>query len=208
MPNEKITHVEVQWSTDPVTRWQRINIEDWPLLADKGEPPIDRRPVYDGDRIIDFTGTEVVIDETPGWLYRICLHGVTLSGDHIAVESFATHVKITKWNNDPNEPETLSPNAMVHRFYPEIVERIIHLDDRRTMRFKGLKHELDIYVSSKDIALTEAPHCTGSQANVLDYATFVEPSGSITRHGIWITNDLLDAHNLYKPSRWENWLAT
>ena len=211
MPNEQIINMEIQWTTDPATRWQQIRIEDWPRVADRGEPPIDREPILDGDgRVIGFTGTEVVIDETPGWIYRVDLQGFIFSGDHISVESFASHVEITKWNNDPNEPIifTEPSNATIHRFYPEIIERTFRIDDRRTMKLKGFKHEIDIYVTSGNISSVDAPYCTGGQANVFDYATFIEPSGNITRHGIWITNDLLDIHNIYKASRWENWLAT
>lgn len=209
MSNERLAHMEVQWTTDPAIGWQQVNIEDWSLLADKGEPPLDRTPVYDAEhkRIIGFTGTEVTIDETEGWIYQICLHGITMSGDHIAVESFADHVKITVWNDDPGDPETLFPNAMVRRFYNDVVELVHHIDSQRTMRFKGLKHELDIYVPADQIARIERPLCTGGLANIYDYARLVIPPDSITRHGIWITNDLLDQHKIYKPSSWESWLG-
>ncbi len=209
MPNERLAHMEVQWTTNPAVDLQQIRIEDWPSIANKGEPAPDRTPIYDDkhERIIDFSGTEVTIDTTEGWIYQICLHGIIMSGDHIGVESFADHIKITVWNDDPGDPETLFPNAMVRRFYNDIVEVVHRIDSQRTMRFKGLKHELDIYVPADQIARIERPLCTGGLANVFDYATLITPPSNVTRHGIWITNDLLDQHKIYKPSGWESWLG-
>ena len=211
MPNEQIIDMEIQWTTDLAMKWEKIRVEDWSRLADKGEPPVDREPIFDSDnRVVGFTGTEVTIDETPGWICQVGLQGFTFSGDHISVESFASYVQITKWNNDPNEAVILREpsNATVHRFYPEIIERTFRLDDRRTMQLKGFKHEIDIYVASGNMISVDAPYCTGGQANVFDYATFIEPSGNITRHGIWVTDDLLETHHIHKSSRWENWIAT
>ncbi len=209
MSNERLRHMEVQWTTDPAMEVQRIRIEDWPLIADKGEPSSDRIHVYNAEhkRIIGFTGTEATIDETEGWIYEICLHGIRMSGDHLAVESFVDHIRITVWNDDPNDPETLFPNAMVRRFYNDVIEIEHRIDSQRTMRLKGLGHELDIYVPADQMARIERPLCTGGLANIFDYARLITPPSSITRHGIWITNDLLDQHKIYKPSSWESWIG-
>ena len=201
--------MEVQWTTDPAIGLQRVRIEDWPRIANKGEPAPDRTPIYDREhkRIIGFSGTEATIDKTEGWIYQICLHGIIMSGDHLAVEPLADHIKITIWNDDLNDPETLFPNAMVRRFYNDIAEAVHRVDSRTTMKLKGLKHELDIYVPANQIARIKRPLCSGGLANVFDYARLIKPSDDITRHGIWITNDLLDQHKIYRPSGWESWIG-
>jgi hypothetical protein len=201
--------MEVQWTTDPARGLQRIKIEDWPNIPNKGEPPFDRTHVYDNERkrIVGFTGRNVIIDETEGWIYQICLHGITMSGDHIAVESFDDHVRIIQWDDDLNDPETLFPSARIRRFYNYIVETTCQIENKGTVKFKGFKHEMDIYVPVDQIEIIERPFCTGGFGNVLDYATFVKPSNDITRHGIWMTNNLLDQHKMHRPSSWESWLG-
>ena len=85
--------VLVQHTRLTPTDWVEIDSTAWGSLPFKDVPP----PGFPRD--------DSVIDEVDGWIFNVSVQGVEFGGgDHYAVEEIgAGGIKITKWNDDPDD---------------------------------------------------------------------------------------------------------
>lgn len=203
----------VQWTTNPAKDWVEMDSADWKSIPFKKEPPADRQPIFRdtsglGSPVIGFSRPELVINKDPGWVCGVCVQGMVMDGDHIAIVEVEDGIEVSCWNDDLADPGSKLPNATVRRFYPELVDKTFQFSSGGRMRLKGFKNELDLYMSSEKIDKFDAPWTTSGQAKVFPYEDFVVPDADVTRHGIWMTNDLLDKHLGFTPSGWRHWIGT
>ncbi len=203
----------VQWSTNPANDWVEIDSSDWASIPKKDVPPVDRQPVFRdesglGSPVVGFFGPEFVINEVPGWICRVCVHGMVMDGDHISIVELEDGIEVACWNDDLADPGSGLPDASVRRFYSDLVDKTFQISSISRMRLQGFRNELDLYIPREKINGFDAPWTTGGQAKVLSYDDFVVPDEYVTRHGVWITNDLLDKHLGFTPSGWRHWVGT
>jgi hypothetical protein len=171
----------VQWSTKHPRGWIEVDSKVWAALAKKPVP----------------VGGETIDDE-PGWLSNVCVQGqCTGSADHVAVEHLGDSVRVTSWNDDPEDYKPGQYFARVTTFHPlkpdAALGGAVNTDIETVFyggsdKFKELK--------ARDFA----------DAEVRPWSEFTPPPEAITRHGIWVTDKLADAHRkLAVPPSWRTW---
>jgi hypothetical protein len=217
-------NIYIQWTTDPASGWIKIDSKDWALLPQKLEPVFDRTPVYDRPepirpqvlaatgiscrvpttivepRIIGFTGTREIIDNQPGWIYRLCVQGMVFSKDHIAVIDHENYVEVVEWNDDSGDSSSSEFCAEEWDLYPKIVDRT-YRDGRSAYRFQGFLQVRRRYGNFKDEDFT-----SGGLTTNAPYSSFVPPTHDLVRHSIWLPQDLCDQLDNYDPPTWHEWI--
>lgn len=181
----------VQWAT-LTPSYVQVASADWLTLPKKREPD----------------GTEV-IDETPGWINAIIVHGLEFSGyDHYAVEDQPDgSVKVTVWNDDPADwPD--NKFAQEWLFYPLI------RDARIGLRWNTLQYCTRYAEAAADANAWRAANAVtnnGDPVTIRRWNQFAPPAEALARHGIWLTDTLYNQHRdviNQAPSRvtsWRSW---
>ncbi|MHA2341930.1 MAG: hypothetical protein ACXADW_08625 [Candidatus Hodarchaeales archaeon] len=158
----------VQWAQSQPEDWVEIDSSEWVSLPKKAEPK----------------GNEI-IDNTPGWVQQINVQGVTFFGDHIAVEDIASSgIRVYVWNDDQQDWGPHRKHAFIWEFYP------LAPDPNFGQAYNTRQYKT--YYLGKDIV--DKLGDPKEQTVILPWSDFVEPSESITRHGIWLSDLLNDQH--------------
>lgn len=196
--------VLVQWATNPPSNWVEVDSADFANLPKKPEPPEDRKPTCDSDgKVTAFEGGDVVIDDQPGWIHRICVQGISFLGDHIAVVDQGSYIEVIVWNDDPDDRKKQEFCADVWRLYPDIIDQI-YQEGNESYRFKGFLQERSLFLGS---ALTKPNDMTsGGRTKVKAYQKFIAPDVLVVRHGIWLLDSLATELNKVPIPSWKEWL--
>ena len=197
--------VFVQHATDPAEAFTEIDSRDFGDVADRGEPPSDRTPVFRDkkeDEVIDFTGTEVTIDATKGFVFSVCIQGMTFAGDHLAVEHLAGSVRVFQWNDDPKDWTEDERQAQMWEFFPMGAKGI---PDQRKTWYVSDATRADLEKKGILPQSTVDPDRKLRKVIVLPYSDFVAPDASITRHGIWVTDAVFRALHAKAAPEWKTW---
>jgi hypothetical protein len=184
--------VLVQWSQENPLNWQEIDALDWRDLPSKPTP----------------LGGEPITNER-GWIHHISCQGHTLGGfDHYAVERVVNHrgsgIKITCWTDDPEDiadpsyGPTRGRHAKVVHFYPLKADPTnggaINTDQSVEFYAEG-----EYYRKLMDTEFADP-------TKIHPWASFPEPDWRMTKHGIWVPDDLHDLHEASVSSRpWMEW---
>ena len=190
--------VLVQWATNPPGGWQEVDSRDWPNLAKKSLPPLSRSPIFDSDdpqtrRVIGFTGKTLVIDSLPGWVEKFCIQGMGFSGDNLAVVQHEGFVEAIVWNDDPGDWDPGMFVAYVWRFHPA--------KETKTHQ------ELVVYAGKKHPVNSSGLMTGGRKVVILNFQYFTPPAEKYIRHGIWMLEDLANAHRATMAPSWRIWIG-
>ncbi len=191
----------VQWSLLTPADWVSIDLRStgtaaraWSNLATKPVP-----------------GDASAIDNVPGWVFSVNVHGVDLYGfDHVALEPMATNnIRAYCWTDDTADPSFTYRWGEVWEFRSGSVDRTLPVAGG-TIRHRGPDQRKTIYAEDvTDMARFAPGECGGMAVQVLPWAQFPVPAASITRHGIWVKDSALWQRHFdvrRKPS-WREWVA-
>jgi hypothetical protein len=171
----------VQWATEHPRGWVELDSSEWAALA--------KKPVPVG-------GEE--IDDAPGWLSNVCVQGMCSgSVDHVAVEHLDNGVRVTLWKDDPEDYEPSEFFARVLTFHP------LKPDSRLG---GAINTDIESVMYAGADRLKELEAVDFADTEVKPWSEFVPPPEAITRHGIWLTDELAAAHRpLAVPPSWREW---
>lgn len=169
--------VLVQWTRSDPDDWQEIDAADWPHLPGRSVPAEGQ---LGGD------------DDLPGWVHRLNVQGIQFIGDHYAVEHLGPdRCRVTAWFDDPDSYPPDQWQAIQVTFNPP----------RRDPQLGGA------WNTDQDIVVFAAPgsHWWAmaglSEHRVRPWVEFHPPALSVTRHGIWVTDELNAAHEARLSAR-------
>lgn len=135
------------------------------------------------------------IDDNPGWVYRLNIGGQEFNAfDHYAVAPLASGgIQVTVWNDDPDDFPVGMRHAQVWTIGPHT----------RSNTFVLLTYYTE---PAYRRLLPAAMQTTGGPVTFLPYADFVPPAEAITRHGIWVPDELAVQHDVRKARHgWREW---
>lgn len=148
-----------------MTAWEEVT--DWAATPQKPEPALDRTPIFD-DRgfVTGFTGPESVIDDEPGWVNRIIVDGIGVSGhDHVAIDGS----DFWYWKDDPGDYQS---------------------EQFRAYRWRlGGEPKVTVYVADQ---FEQVERDRWDSANVFPFAAFERPRPESIRHCIWALQDVAE----------------
>ena len=155
--------------------WRQIEPLEWGLLP--------KRPV-------PATGELGGQNNQDGWVSELNVQGVHFNGfDHYAVEAVfigaEEGVKVTAWNDDPDDWPVGERQARVWTFLP--------LAPDPTLGFAiNTRQSQLVYAEGERFTQLEAN--VPQNTSVRPWAEFVPPAESITRHGVWLTDEKFAEH--------------
>lgn len=153
------------------------------------------------------TGGET-IDDNPGWICGLNIQGVWIGGfDHYAGEpiddpTYGWGIRIYMWNDDPTDWPVGTRNARIWEFYDPA-------SDPRLDGVTNTRQFLKVYDERpEEIARYQNVETSGGPVEVHPYSDFVVPTTTITRHGIWMSDQLWNEHrNVRSNHGWREWIA-
>lgn len=181
--------VLVQWARKNPKGWEELDAKDWRHLP--------KRP-------IPAHGEKGAQDDAPGHLRNVNVQGLTCEGyDHISVEPIIIGndegVKLTTWNDDPDDYPIGERNAIVWTILPLAPDP--HLGMAINTRQSCVRYcEGERYQR----LVADKPQNT----TVRPWSEFVTPAEESTRHGIWLDDSKLVEHVDKAPQHewgWMNW---
>jgi len=172
--------VLVQWTQVNPRDWVVVESTDWGRTKKRPVPPASRgRPTNDND-----------IGEAEGWVYDLMVQGISFGGaDHYAVQDLldgSGGIRVTVWNDDPDDFPLGERFAEVWTLYPLV-------SDPRMGGAINTRQFRVVYAQAN--AFTRWASYPKQNTEVRPWSEFVPPPAALTRHGIWITNDLARRHD-------------
>lgn len=171
-------------------QWTKANPEDW-VQFDLRDTPQTRRAWERLASKPEPQGGEI-IDDNPGWIFDVNIQGIHFGGsDHYAVELVTVPefgLRIYTWNDDPVDYPIGTRTATIWTlFEPAFDQSVGQVNTRQIREF--FADDLVIFPDARP------------------YSEFVIPPVSITRHGIWVTQELLDQHLSVRGHHgWREWI--
>lgn len=175
-----------QWALKDPQDWQQIDAKDFATLPKK---PI---PIQLGGQ-----------NNQLGWLADLMVQGVRFNGyDHIAVEKVIIQneeaVKVTCWNDDPQDYPIGQRQARVWTFLPLVPDAKLG-GAINTRQSQIIYAEGERYVK----LISNPPENT----TIKLWFEFVPPPDSITRHGVWLTDQKWQEHlDTRIEWSWRHWV--
>ncbi len=170
------------------TGWQTIDARDWALL------PKLPTPVGLGGQ-----------NNIPGLVRNVSVQGITCEGyDHVAIEPITIGneegVKLTVWNDDPDDFLVGERNAVVWTILP------LGPDPKLGMAINTRQSCVRYCEGARfdRFLLTHPPQNT----TIRPWTEFIVPSESVTRHGVWLDNAKHQEHIVLAPQAeygWRHW---
>ena len=154
-------HLYIQHALAHPTDWQRIEAGEWKNLPAK--------PAPDGSEIID---------DTPGWVHAVNVQGVIFQRDHIAVQPYRGGIRVTAWNDDPEDWSDDDMDAVVWTF-----DRPAH--DPNIGTVNTVQH-LTVYAQGANAERWAQQSTTGGPVIVKPRSDFRLPPVNLIRHGVWL----------------------
>lgn len=173
-------------------QWTKANPEDW-VTFDLRDTPQLRRGWERLAKKAEPVGGET-IDNTDGWIFDINIQGIQFGGsDHYAADfgtdpTLGFFLRVTTWNDDPVDWPIGTRIATEWTLYEPAFDPIVgQINTRQVRRFWADD-------------LVRWP-------TALPYSEFVPPAESITRHGIWVSDQLRDQHiSIRGRHGWREWI--
>ncbi len=174
--------INVQWSKlDPDDR-KEMDSDDW------GDTP--SKPVPTGDE---------ELDNDEGWPCVVDCQGIKSAGDHIAVENLEDDgVKIITWNDDDDDYPEGDKYAIEWTMLPLAPnpDKGDAIDTRQSRVIYAQTNVYDYYDAMMPIENT----------TLKTWADFILPDAEITRHGIWMSDELFNDHKDKQSHKgWRNY---
>lgn len=173
--------IYVQWSLDTPETWREYDSSEWALLPAKPIP----------------TGGEI-IDAGLGWITSISVQGINFTGDHFAVEDHVDFLDVFAWWDDPDDYPPEWQGGHRYRFYPPTVK-----ENRWAEKYWDTNIEHELYGGTLMYDQWNRP-IEGSVTKRI--GEFIPPPINLIRHGIWLPDDLYEAHSaLQGPVGWHQY---
>lgn len=175
--------VLVQWAHSRPRDWVEIDSSHWASFAKKRLP----------------RGSDT-IDDVDGWINSINIQGVIYACfDHYAVEDIGDgSVRVTVWNDDPEDFAPGELYARVTFFWP--------LQPDPSFGGAYNTRQQQVIYAQPGALTTLFPYGVPEGIEVRPWEEFRRPSEIITRHGVWLPDDLFSAHDKTKSLRgWREW---
>ncbi len=143
-------------------------------------------------------GTDV-FDNSRGWIVCVNVQGVPFEHwDHYAIEHVdAETIVVTVWNDDPEDH--------LEDFHADVWTLKTPAPDVRIGGRMNTRQSIVAYAENWDRRL-RALHrqkCSASSP----WKDFVPPPASITRHGIWMPDQIMaETKAIRRRTRWEEWI--
>ena len=181
-------NIFIQWETDPKTKPDQIDSDDWNMLPKKHDP----------------TGTIPIIDGIKGWIQSMSIMGVTFKADHYSISKnpvgySAGSIKVIFWNDSGTDEDmkhagiwymqnlSLKDNKWQPRLWEE--------------RFYSPRLQTQLLANG-----TLPIFCGTRKVKISDYADFVPPAEDYTRHGVHIRDALNAEYDLEKDHSYREWV--
>lgn len=176
-----------QFALKHPTEWQEIDAKDWHTLPQR---PIPKKGELGGK------------DNAHGWLRNVSVQGITNEGfDHVAIEPITIGldegVKMTSWNDDPDDYPVGERNAIVWTILP------LAPDPKLGMAINTRQSCIRYCEGERyDRLIANIPQNT----TVRPWTEFIPPADEITRHGVWLDNPKLAEHISKAPQAEFGWM--
>jgi len=177
--------VLIQWTKANPTDWEQLAMTSntqWRQLPSKPEP----------------VGGET-IDDSPGWIYALNVQGIEFVGyDHYSVAMNGAGLDVTVWNDDPVDH--------LGEFRAQAWTLLLPTLDGRYGQI-NTRQSLTVY-DEVSPSPWEGQTTTMGPVTVLPWASFSPPQANMTRHGIWVSDTLADAHVAARSAHgWREWIG-
>ena len=181
--------IQIQWALRNPQGWQQIDSSQWSRLPKR---PIPKSGQLGGK------------DNVKGWLRNISIQGITTEGqDHVAIEEVVigldTGVKLTTWNDDPDDYPIGERQGIVWTILP------LAPDPKLGMAI-NTQHSCIWYCEGAryDRLAARPPQ----NPTVRPWSEFVPPPETVTRHGVWLEEKKFREHVMIAPQSewgWRHW---
>lgn len=169
-----MSFVLVQWARLHPRGWESVPVGQWHALA--------RRPVPVGGE---------VLDDSPGWVNRVCVQGVNGAADHYHVQTLPRRgLRLTLWYDDPDDYPPEMWFAQVRDFWPpERVTSDAPGAEMHGSRWNTVQPTPIFYCGDK---IGEMFARENADRDLRPWDEFVPPADA--HHGIWLPQDLHEEH--------------
>ncbi|MEE9611352.1 MAG: hypothetical protein V3W19_08870 [Desulfatiglandales bacterium] len=186
--------VQVQDTLKAPTDWRELDSRNWYL------EPARPLPVSVGGQ-----------DNERGYFHKLCVQGMLLTGDHHSVKHLIDGCEVTSWSDDPEDEQThpdWNPNDPKEWWFRAHVIRFRELSPNDELGGAITPHTTRVLYAGKRVLeewMNNSPN--GYQDMILKpWEEFVKPPLNLTRHGIWVSDELEVKHEeMLSPPNWRSW---
>lgn len=186
--------VDVQDALLTPENWRSVDSRDY------GNEPAKPAPV----------GGEI-IDGQKGWGCRLCVQGIRFTSDHNAVKHLIDGCEVTSWSDDPDDEQDhplWSPNDPQEWWFRAHVVRFRDLAPDPNLGGAINTNTTRILYAGRRIKEEWEKKSPQGYHNLIirPWEEFIPPAPNITRHGIWLPDDLHAAHEkILSRQNWRAW---
>lgn len=165
--------------------WEAVDSTDWGRLPARPLPSV--------------VGGQ---DDEPGWVMRLNVQGVSFVGyDHYAVEPLPDRAcRVTVWKDDPDD----LPTDALGEFYARVWTFLPLAPDARIGGRYNTRQSQVVYAGPR---LTRFYEDNPTENTVVrSWGEFAPPPDAVVRHGVWVPDELMSAHDAALSHRgWREW---
>jgi len=191
-------------------QWTKAHPEDWLEVDVRPTGPFRRAWERLAAKALP-TGGET-IDDNPGWVFGLNIQGVEIGGfDHYAGEPFTDEngngaIRVWGWNDDPVDWPVGTRQGYIWEFREGWATASFDVPGG-VVTHEGPNQRLTVYLENPaDIARWTGANYGVALVDVHPWTDFVVPDTAITRHGIWVSDDLFRQHKAIRAMRgWDEW---
>ena len=150
-------------------QWTTTNPTNWIEIDSREWPQLPKAPLPKGGE---------KITEEPGYIFQLNIQGLMFAGfDHYAVIDLGGFTKVICWSNDPEDEDESYRHARTWNIYP------LQWDEK--LQCMNTLQEQIIYgpTTHEDVDAVRR-----------DWNEFKPPNDIYIRHGIWVDDELNNAH--------------
>jgi len=163
-------------------QWSTLTPEDWQEIDSSEWSSLPQGPVPDNH----------TLSNEKLWIHAVNVQGIVFMGyDHYAVEE---GLKVTVWNDDPTDW-----GGDFHAFEWFILEPAL---DPKIGKI-NTRQSFNVYIENPNrIKFYDVRECNA----IYEWKDFIYPSITNTRHGIWVPDELNEAHkSIQAVHGWREW---
>lgn len=178
--------ISIQWATNPPADFIDYEInsnEDFALLPYQDEPD-------DTDKVTD----------KQGYVNMLNIEGTGFSGDHVGIDIQTDKVLVGVWNDDFDDWDAV-PFGRLYT-YNIVQDSSIPVPGKISVKFSHAQS----YANRETLEslFNDGPWARRWYDDVLLKPWYEFPAFEHVRHGIWLDEDLYQAHELIRTPRYRN----
>jgi hypothetical protein len=175
-----------------LVQWALASPEDWVEIDSKLWSSLPQGPVPDD---LNF---DHIVTSQKRWIHALNVQGIIFMGfDHYAIEDIPDGILVTCWNDDTGDWVGDRHAEVWTILEPAFDAKINKINTRQTV---------EIFAENRErmIRYNDIKNCIG----IYPWRSFEPPSNTVTRHGIWVSNELNDRLIAERSTHgWREWLA-